>query len=181
MINNKLQNTIKKIKLLVSDVDGVLTDGKILISADGMESKFFNVEDGTAAALARYSDIPIALISGRYSECTKIRASELFIKHCFQDTLNKRKPLNDLLNIYSVNSDEVAYIGDSLVDIPVMEIVGYPIAVNNAHQKVKDISIYITQKKGGEGVLLEVIEKILIEQNKYEETLKKMRHDKFDK
>ena len=89
MNQNNFQKLAEKIKLLISDVDGVLTDGKILISSNGEESKFFNVEDGTGAALAYYADLPIALISGRLSECTSIRANELNIKHCFQNTLPK--------------------------------------------------------------------------------------------
>ena len=82
MNQNNFKSVAEKIKLLVSDVDGVLTDGKILISSSGIESKFFNVEDGTGAALAHYADLPIALISGRYSKCTSIRAKELKID-CF--------------------------------------------------------------------------------------------------
>ena len=81
---------IKKIKLIVSDVDGVLTDGRILISSNSEESKFFHVEDGTAAALAYYANLPIALISGRYSKSTEIRAQELKIEHCYQGVLNKK-------------------------------------------------------------------------------------------
>ena len=91
MNQDSIQKIFQKIKLLISDVDGVLTDAKILINSDGTESKFFNVEDGTGAALAHYANLPIALISGRYSKCTEIRAAELKIKHCFQDTLNKTK------------------------------------------------------------------------------------------
>ena len=181
MINNKLQNAIKKIKLLVSDVDGVLTDGKILISADGMESKFFNVEDGTAAALARYSDIPIALISGRYSKCTEIRAKELKIEHCFQKTLNKKSILDKLAKIYSVEYDQIAYIGDSLVDLPILEIVGFSVSVPDGHARVKNSVSYITSKLGGEGVHLEVNEMILEYQGRYDDILKAMKEKEFEK
>ena len=181
MINNNLQNAIKKIKLLVSDVDGVLTDGKILISADGLESKFFNVEDGTAAALARYSNIPIALISGRYSKSTEIRAKELQIEHCFQKTLNKKSILDKLTKIYGVEYDQIAYIGDSLVDLPVLDVVGFPIAVSNGHIKTKNKASYITSKSGGKGVLLEVMEIILEYQGRYDDVLKKMKEAEFEK
>ena len=179
MNQNKFQNVINKIKLLVSDVDGVLTDGKILISSNSEESKFFNVEDGTGAAIARYANLPIALISGRYSKSTSIRAKELQIDHCYQDTLNKTKVLHELMEIYSVSYDEIAYIGDSLVDIPVMELVALPITVPNAHEMNKKIALYTTSKCGGEGVLFEVVEKILIYQNKYHDILDKMKKDKF--
>ena len=178
MKNNTIQ--FEKIKLIISDVDGVLTDGKILISSDSKESKFFHVEDGTAAALAHYANIPIALISGRYSESTKIRAEELKIEHCYQGVLNKKSILDKLIKLYSVNYDEVAYIGDSLVDIPVLSVVGLPISLPSAHKLAQDSSIYITKKDGGEGVLLEVIEKILKEQNRFDDVLNIMKKDKFD-
>ena len=178
MKNNN--NKIKKIKLIVSDVDGVLTDGRILISSNSEESKFFHVEDGTAAALAYYANLPIALISGRYSKSTEIRAQELKIKYCYQGVLNKKFILDKLLAIYSVNYDEVAYIGDSLVDIPVLSIVGFPVSLPSAHKSAQDSSVYITEKMGGEGVLLEVIEKILKVQDRFNEVLDIMKKDKFE-
>ena len=181
MLDKKLQSAIKKIKLLVSDVDGILTNGEILISSNGIESKFFNVEDGTAAALARYANIPIALISGRYSKCTEIRAAELKIEHCFQKTLNKKSILDKLTKVYGVEYDQVAYIGDSLVDLPLLEIVGFPVSVPDGHMKAKKRASYITSKLGGEGVLLEVIEVILKYQGRYNDTLNKMKEKEFEK
>ena len=178
MKNNNTK--IKKIKLIVSDVDGVLTDGRILISSNSEESKFFHVEDGTAAALASYAKLPIALISGRYSKSTEIRAQELKIEHCYQGVLNKKFILDKLLKIYSVNYDEVAYIGDSLVDVPVLSIVGLPISLPSAHKSAQDFSIYITKKRGGEGVLLEVVGKILQAQNRFNQVLELMKKDKFE-
>jgi len=124
--------------------------------------------------------LPIALISGRYSECTAIRAKELKIKNCFQNTLNKKKIIEQLISTYSVSYDEIAYIGDSLVDLPVLEIVGFPICVPNSHKLVEGISEYITQKKGGDGVLLEVVELILNIQKKYHDVLNQMKKDKFE-
>jgi len=180
MVNKPLSQAIKNIKLIVSDVDGVLTDGRILISSDQVESKFFNVEDGTGAALAHYAKIPIALISGRYSESTKIRAKELNIKHCIQGVLDKKNKLLELKEIYNVSLEEIAYIGDSLVDIPVLEIVGCPITVINGHEEAKKRALFITKKIGGEGVLLEVVEKILMEQSRYIQILNIMKKDKFD-
>ena len=181
MIKNKdFSQIIKKIKLLVSDVDGVLTDGKILIHSDNTESKFFNVEDATGAALAFYGNLPIALISGRFSNATTIRAKELNITYCYQGVLNKRKKIYELMKRYSVSLNEIAYIGDSLVDVPVLEEVGFPITVPNAHESAKKVALYQTIKSGGEGVLFEVVEKIFSEQNKYVEVLNIMKRKKFD-
>ena len=176
----KNNNKIKKIKLIVSDVDGVMTDGTILIGSDLQESKFFHVEDGTAVALAHYAKLPIALISGRYSKSTEIRAKELRIDHCYQGVLNKKFILDKLLKIYSVNYDEVAYIGDSLVDLPVLSVVGLPISLPSAHKAAQDLSIYITKKSGGEGVLLEIVERILKGQDRFDSTLDLMKKDKFE-
>ena len=119
MAKNLLKNKIKNISLIVSDVDGVLTDGTIFIGADGTEFKRFNVEDGTGAAFARLALMPIVLISGRYSEATSIRAKELKIEHCFQDNLDKTTPYKKVCEIYNVNPENIAYIGDGLIDIAV--------------------------------------------------------------
>ena len=174
MLDNNIEDKIRKIKFLVSDVDGVLTDGKINISSDGIESKTFCVEDGTGVAIAKYAGLNIALISGRYSKSTEIRASELGIKHCIQGHLNKTNQLYKLLDELNVKPYEVAYIGDGLIDIPVLKIVGLPISVPNAHKDVHEYSLYITKKNGGEGVLQEVVELILKKQGIYNKTIQTM-------
>lgn len=175
MQNTKLKNKIKKISLIISDVDGVLTDGSIFTGSDGAEFKKFNVEDGAGAAFSRLASIPIAIISGRHSDSTSIRAKELKIEHCFQGSLDKTTPYNKLCHIYNVKPENIAYIGDGLIDIPVMLESGIAVAPQNAHQSVKDISDYITEKSGGEGVLREVVEWILKEQNIYDQILNKMK------
>ena len=175
MAKISLKNKIKNISLIISDVDGVLTDGTIFIGADGTEFKQFNVEDGSGAAFARLASIPIALISGRESNATSIRAKELKIEHCFQGSLDKTTPYKEVCKIYNVTPDQVAYIGDGLIDIPVMLKSGLAIAPQNAHQSVKDISDYITEKSGGEGVLREIVELILKEKDIYNQTLDEMK------
>jgi len=120
------------------------------------------------------------LISGRYSKSTEIRAKELRIDHCYQGVLNKKFILDKLLKIYSVNYDEVAYIGDSLVDLPVLSVVGLPISLPSAHKAAQDLSTYITKKSGGEGVLLEIVERILKIQDRFDSTLDLMKKDKFE-
>ena len=179
MTNKKFINQLKQIQLLVSDVDGVLTDGTISISSSGEESKIFCVEDGTGVALAKYGNIKLALLSGRYSKATSIRANELKIKHCIQGFLNKRKKIEDLCNELNIKLENVAYIGDGLVDIPVLEIVGCPISVPNAHEQAKDKSMFVTTKEGGKGVLYEVVELILNAQGKYLDTIKIMKDDVY--
>jgi 3-deoxy-D-manno-octulosonate 8-phosphate phosphatase (KDO 8-P phosphatase) len=179
MDNKNFNNQLKKVQLLVSDVDGVLTDGTISISSSGEESKTFCVEDGTGVALAHYADLPIALLSGRYSESTSIRAKELKIDHCVQGFLNKKEKIHELCERFNVSLDNVAYIGDGLVDIPVLEIVGCPITVPNGHEYVKEKCMYISDKKGGGGVLYEIIELILLAQNRYHSIIDLMKKDVY--
>ena len=179
MDSNNFNNQLKKVQLLVSDVDGVLTDGTISISSSGEESKTFCIEDGTGVALAHYADLPIALLSGRYSKTTSIRAKELKINHCVQGFLNKKEKIDELCKKFNVPLENVAYIGDGLVDIPVLEIVGCPIAVPNGHENVKEKCIYISNKKGGDGVLHEIIELILLAQNRYHKIIDLMKKDVY--
>ena len=140
MIKKTLKEKIKKITLIISDVDGVLTDGTIFIGTNGTEFKRFNVEDGTGAAFARLASIPIVLISGRKSESTSTRAKELKIEHCFQGSLDKINPYREVCRLYDIKPENIAYIGDGLIDIPVMLKSGFSIAPKNAHQPVKDIA-----------------------------------------
>ena len=175
MTNKTLKNKIKNISLIISDVDGVLTDGSIFIGPEGAEFKKFNVEDGAGVAFARLASIPIALISGRESKATTIRAKELKIEHCFQGSLDKTTPYKKVCNIYNVSPENIAYIGDGLIDIPVMLKSGFSVSPQNGHQSVKDISDYITEKSGGDGVLREVVDLILKEQGIYNQILEKMK------
>jgi len=179
MENNNFTKKLKEIELIVSDVDGVLTDGAIYISTSGEEVKKFCVEDGTGVALAKYANLKLALLSGRYSIATSIRAKELKIKHCFQGFLNKRDKLIEICKKLNVPLNRVAYIGDGLVDIPAFEIVSCPISVPNAHIAAKENSIYTTNANGGEGALYEIIELILNSKNIYDDVINKMKKDVY--
>ena len=178
-MENKAQKLCADIKLLITDVDGVLTDGKISISSDGSESKIFCIEDGTGFAIAKFAKLPIVFLSGRYSKSTSIRAEELMVETCIQGCLDKRKKLYEIIEQRKLSPSNVAYIGDGLVDIPVLDVVGLPIGVNNAHPLVKKTSKYITDTNGGEGVISEVVEYILKNQNKYERTIEIMKKEVF--
>ena len=137
-----------QIKLIISDIDGVWTDGTIYKGTDGMEFKRFTVLDGVGVAVARAAEIKIAHISARFSPATEHRAKELEIEDVYNGGLNKIPAFEDLKNKYSLSNEEIAYIGDDLIDIPIMEQVGLPIAVPNAVPEVKAIAKHITSVPG---------------------------------
>jgi 3-deoxy-D-manno-octulosonate 8-phosphate phosphatase (KDO 8-P phosphatase) len=160
-MDKSIKERVSPIKLVISDVDGVLTDGAIYKSDSGDEYKKFNVTDGSGIAVARAVNLKIALISGRYSKATEIRAKELRIEDVYNGTLDKIEPYKKLKQKYNLHDDEIAYIGDDIIDLPVMYKVGVPIAVNNAVDLVKDIALYVTSKDGGNGAFREAIDWIL--------------------
>ena len=166
-----LKEKVSRVKIVISDVDGVLTDGAIYKSNNGDEFKKFNVTDGSGVAVARAVDMKIALISGRYSKATEIRAKELRIEDVYNGTLDKIEPYTKLKQKYDLHDDEIAYIGDDIIDLPVMYKVGVPIAVNNAVDLVKDIAVYVTNKDGGNGAFREAIDWILTTQGRYDDAL----------
>lgn len=170
-MDKHIKKKAAKIKMLISDVDGVLTDGTIYKSSTGEELKKFNVTDGSGMAMARATGLKIALISGRYSKATELRASELRIEDLYNGTLDKIEPYNELKTKYNLQDDEIAYIGDDIIDLPVMEIVGVPIAVANAVDIIKDIALHITAKSGGDGAFREAIDWIITVQGRYDKAL----------
>ena len=161
--------------MIISDVDGVWTDGTFYKGTDGQEFKKFNVNDGVGVAMARAAGYKIALISGRFSSATKYRAKELKIEDVYNGGLNKIHAYEELKKKYNIVDLEIAYIGDDLIDIPVMEKVGVPISVANAIQDVKGISIYTTKVAGGFGAFREAISWLINEQGRMEEVLKSMK------
>tara|TARA_X000001036_G_scaffold89462_1_gene81777 strand:+ start:1505 stop:2035 length:531 start_codon:yes stop_codon:yes gene_type:complete len=170
-----LNPKIKKIKMIISDVDGVWTDGSFYKGTDGQEFKKFNVNDGVGVAMARAAGFKIALISGRYSPATEYRAKELNIEDVYNGGLNKIPAYEELKNKYNLIDSEIAYVGDDLIDISVMEKVGAPIAVSNAIINVKEISTYITKTAGGYGAFRESVSWIIDQQGRMSDVLKAMK------
>ncbi|MBH08923.1 MAG: hypothetical protein CMG74_00980 [Candidatus Marinimicrobia bacterium] len=164
-----------KVKMVISDVDGVWTDGSIYIGSENNEFKKFSVLDGVGVAMARAAKLHIALLSGRYSSATEHRAEELNIFDVCNGGLNKLHFYNKLKSKYSLSDDEIAYIGDDLIDLPVMEQVGVPIAVQNAHPEVKSLAVHTTQSIGGNGAFREAIEWVIDQKGLTTEVYKIMR------
>ena len=171
-MDKHITEKVSKVKMLISDVDGVLTDGTIYKSSTGEELKKFNVTDGSGIAMARATELKIALISGRYSKATELRANELRITDLYNGTLDKLEPYAELKKKYNLEDDEIAYMGDDIIDLPVMELAGVPIAVANAVDIIKDSAVHITAKSGGEGAFREAIDWIITVQGRYDEALK---------
>jgi len=149
------------IEMLAMDVDGVLTDGTLVINADGGESKSFNSMDGHGIRMWQRAGLKVALISGRASEPTQRRAEQLQIEYVFQDCHNKLPVFEKLLEQLGLSPDKVAYIGDDLTDLPVIRYAGFGVAVANAVDEVKQYADYVTTRPGGSGAVREVIEYIL--------------------
>lgn len=154
---------MRKVKLLVLDVDGVLTDGRIYYSSSGEELKAFNTQDGLGINLARHIGIKIALITGRSSEAVKKRADELKIDSVYQGVHDKVKVLNDILRNFDISLEHVCYMGDDLNDLPILQIVGFPAAPQNAVPFVKQHAQFVANSKGGEGAVRELVDYILTE------------------
>lgn len=165
-MNSTIIEKAANIKLLVLDVDGVLTDGKIYITDDGSEYKGFNSRDGIGIKLLMKFGIEIAIISGRESLSVNRRMELLGVTHIhqnIQDKLQKLKELQDKLNL---NPEQIAYIGDDVPDLPPMQYVGIGIAVADADAFVKQHADLVTALPGGKGAVREVSEFILSSQDK---------------
>ncbi|MBN1806311.1 MAG: HAD hydrolase family protein [Sedimentisphaerales bacterium] len=166
-----MKTNLADIEMLVMDVDGVLTDGTLIINGDGTESKSFNSLDGHGIRMWRRIGLKVALISGRASEPTKLRAGQLGIEYVFQDCHNKLPVFEKLLEQVGLSPDKVAYIGDDLTDIPVIRYAGFGITVANAVHEVKKYADYVTKRSGGCGAVREVIEYILKKSNRWQQLM----------
>lgn len=163
---NQLKQVIKNIKLIVLDVDGVLTDGSLFYSKDGEHIKQFNVRDGQGIKLAQAYGIELAIISGRECEIVKNRYSELGVKYIYQHCYDKAKKIKELSTELKIALDEIAYIGDDILDVPVLEIVGLSVCPKDAHPSAVLKSKLITEACGGKGCVRELIDLVLKEQGK---------------
>jgi len=161
-----LRSKAKKIKLLLLDVDGVLTDGRIILDNQGNELKAFHVRDGHGIKLAQRAGIVIGIITGRKAEVVSVRARELGIGEVHQGALEKISVYEALLEKYDLRDDEAAFIGDDIVDVGILKRVGFAVTVADCDPAVKPYADMITQAKGGRGAVREVINLLLASQGK---------------
>jgi 3-deoxy-D-manno-octulosonate 8-phosphate phosphatase (KDO 8-P phosphatase) len=174
-----------RIKLLGLDVDGVVTNNAIylgLVAGERVEMKQFDIQDGLAMGLARRMGLVVAWVSGRYSDATTLRASELHIDEVIQDRGARKVPaMTEMLLRRGIGWEEVAFLGDDLADLPVMRRVGLPLAVSNAVDEVKRVAAYTTSAPGGNGAVREAIEALLRAQGRWEEAVKVYLGDRGEK
>ena len=168
----------KKIKCVILDVDGVLTDGGIYVAPDGSELfKPFFARDGLAISLARKVGLKTALITGRASSIVVNRAKELRIDLVYQGSLDKREAYADIKAKTGLSDEEIAYIGDDIVDLPILRQVGLPCAVGDAVPEVKEIAQIIAAQPGGRGAVREIYEIILKTQGLWDQFLTAFQDD----
>lgn len=157
----------RQIKLVALDVDGVLTDGTLVFGHEGDAFKLFHVRDGMGVSLLRRMGIAVALVTGRYSDMVRMRAEELKLDAVCQGRQDKGTAIDELMVQFQVTAEEIAYVGDDLIDLPALTKVGLACAVADAVDEVKEHTHFVTVNPGGRGAVREVAELILKAQGKW--------------
>ena len=162
----------RRIKLLLMDCDGVLTDGQLWLTPDGDEQKTFHTRDGQGISLFQRAGFPTGIISGRTSSAVERRVRDLKMSYLHQDAKDKIKALEEIVAEAGVSAAECAYIGDDLADVPLLRRVGLAVAVADAAEEAKQTAHYITSRPGGHGAVREVTDLILKAQGRWEELMR---------
>lgn len=168
---NELMEKAKKIKCLVCDVDGVLTDGLLHLDNYGNELKSFHVQDGLGLKLLMAADIQVAVITASVNAVIDYRMKQLGIQHYFKGQIDKKEAFEQLKEKLGFNNEEFAYIGDDLPDLAIIQQAGLGVAVANAVQAVKEFAAWQTEQSGGNGAVRELCELILNAQDKQKQAL----------
>ncbi|MCL7420976.1 MAG: 3-deoxy-manno-octulosonate-8-phosphatase KdsC [Methylobacter sp.] len=161
----------RKLKLLILDVDGVLTDGKLFFDNEGNEYKAFHARDGHGIKLLRQTGVEVAVISGRKSNSVALRMKNLGIEYVYQGHENKIAAFNEIIDKLRITPDQAAHVGDDLLDLPIMTRVGLAIAVNDANFAVKQRADWYTRLPGGHGAVREVCDLIMQAQGRFDEVV----------
>jgi 3-deoxy-D-manno-octulosonate 8-phosphate phosphatase (KDO 8-P phosphatase) len=170
-----LKNKLKKIKLLLLDVDGVLTDGSVIYNDHNVETKMFNVKDGMGLRLLMDAGILVGIVTGRAADALHHRCKNLGISLIFDGVRDKAAALDQIIKQTNILKSEVAFVGDDLPDIPIMKQAGLSVAVADAHEVVLQHADMVTAARGGSGAVREVCESILKAQGLWDKIL-----DSFD-
>lgn len=171
-VKENLREVAKRVKLLLLDVDGVLTDGRIIYDSRGHDMKFFDVHDGLGVYLLHKAGIKTILITAKGSRAIKPRARDMRVEAVFENISPKTAVLEKILKKYKCDISEICFVGDDLVDLCLMKKVGFPVAVFNAAPEIKQAASYITIRVGGRGAVREIAELILKSQDKWNQILR---------
>jgi len=171
LMEEKLKARFRKIKLLLLDVDGVLTDGRIIYDSSGRDSKFFDVHDGLGVYCLHKFGINTVIITAKNSKTISPRSKDMRVAEVFADIFPKTAVLDKILKKYRVSAEEICFVGDDLVDLSLMRKIGLPVAVINASNDIKEVAAYVTVCRGGRGAVREVAELILKSQGKWKDVL----------
>lgn len=168
---NDTQSRARRLKLMAFDVDGVLSEGSLLYTDEGVEMKAFNSLDGLGMHMLQRAGITVAIITGRRAKCVEHRMKNLGIDILYQGVADKVEALNDLLAKQGVSADEAGYMGDDIVDLRIMDACGFSAAPADCHEMVKPYARMLSTKIGGRGAVRQVCEFILDAQGKLDEAL----------
>jgi len=160
-MEKKVVEKMRKVKMLLLDVDGVMTDGRIVMDSQGRELKHFNVRDGHGLVMVQRHGISVGILTVRKSDVVEHRARDLKITEVYQGALNKKEVFEKILEKNHLKPEDIAYMGDDIVDIPVLKRVGFSVAVADALEVVKKAVDYVTVSKGGQGAVREVCDMLL--------------------
>lgn len=160
-VSKRLLEKFKRVKILLLDVDGVLTDGRIIYDNKGRDMKFYDVHDGLGVYLLGRMGIKTILITAKGSKCTFYRAKDMKVEDIYENILPKAAVYEKVQKKYGFSDSEICFVGDDLVDLSILNRAGVPVAVKNASSDVKKAAIYITENPGGRGAVREVVEIIL--------------------
>lgn len=172
MLSDEIAARARQIKLILTDCDGVLTDGRLYYTADGEAAKVFHIHDGLAFKLARQAGIKTGIISGRKSAALEWRARELNVDYLYHGNDAKRAAYEEVRATENLHDAQIAYLGDDLHDLELLHRVGLAIAVADAVAEVKAAAHFVTTQNGGRGVFREAVELILKAQNQWDELLR---------
>lgn len=172
MVPEKILKKARSVKLLILDVDGVLTDGRLFFDDQGVEYKCFHARDGHGIKLLRQTGVDVAVISGRKSNSVAIRMKNLGIDLVYQGHEDKIAAFYEILEKLSIAPEHAAHVGDDLLDLPIMKRVGLSIAVQDANFAVKQYADWCTQTPGGLGAVREVCDMIMQAQGRFDQVLK---------
>ena len=164
----RIRERIKRVKMLLLDVDGVMTDGGVILGPGRIELKRFNTYDGLGIALAKAAGLLVGILTARNSEVVRRRAKELRIDEVLQGFVHKEEGYEAILKKYRLKDEEIAYVGDDLLDIPILKRAGLSICVANGVAEAKRVSHYVTRRKGGDGAVREVVDMLLAGMGKKE-------------